>query len=275
MGVKMNKILFADLDGTLLTEKKEISPFTRQTLAAWTGAGNKLVLCSGRPLVSIREVKESLSLSYPGMYLIGFNGGCIYECDTGRILHKTGLSKEQCRHILQSAAEAGIYCHTYSDTDILSPLDGRELSFYRRTIHLPARFAVDTASLAEMIESPPCKCLAIELDDHAKLERFRRSLLPWAEGQCTLVYSNAYLLEIFPADSGKGTAVKTLCALLELPVQNACAAGDQENDISMIQAAGTGIAMLNAPETVKKAADVITMYDNDHDGLAMLLAEYL
>lgn len=271
----MKKILFTDLDGTLLNEKKEISPFTRQILDAWSAAGHKLVLCSGRALGSIQEVKETLSLSYPGMYLSAFNGGWIYECDTGRTLHKIGLSRQQCRYILQSAAEAGIYCHTYSDTDILSPRDSKELAFYHRTIHLPARFAADTDSLVEMIEAPPCKCLAIELTDHAKMERFRLSLQPWAEGQCTLEYSSAYLLEIFPAASGKGSAVRTLCALLEVPLQNAYAAGDQENDISMIQAAGTGIAMLNASENVKKAADVITGYDNDHDGLALLLAKYL
>ncbi|MBO5291993.1 MAG: HAD family phosphatase [Lachnospiraceae bacterium] len=268
----MSKILFTDLDGTLLTERKEISAYTRQVLNRFSKAGHKLVLCSGRPLPSIQEVKETLKLDYPGMYLIGFNGGCIYECDTDRILYKDGLSMEQAAHILHAAREAGIYCHTYSDTAILSPVDGREIAFYRRNIHLHVRFADDPASL---LTDSPCKCLAIELTDPEKLERFRLSLLPWAEGKCTLVYSNQYLLEIFPATAGKGASVKKLCSLLNIPLSDSLAAGDQGNDISMLQAAGTGIAMCNGTEDVKKAADIITPQDNDHDGLALVLEQYI
>ena len=55
---------------------------------------------------------------------------------------------------------------------------------------------------------------------------------------------------------------------LDIPIENSFAAGDEQNDISMIKAAGTGIAMLNATDMVKDNADVITESDNDHDGLA-------
>ena len=68
--------------------------------------------------------------------------------------------------------------------------------------------------------------------------------------------------------AGKGTQAKKICEHLNIPVENAIAAGDGDNDISMIKAAGLGIAMINAPDTVKDAADVITTFDNDHDGLA-------
>jgi len=269
---EMTKILFTDLDGTLLTEDKQISHYTRQILDKWCQAGHKLVLCSGRPLPSIQEARETLRLNYPGMYLIGFNGGCIYECDTDRILYKDGLTLEQSAYVLHAAKAAGIYCHTYSDTEILSPKDGEELAFYRRNIHLPVRFSQEPSTL---LTSAPCKCLAIELYDREKLERFRLSLVPWAEGKCTLVYSNQYLLEIFPSTSGKGSAVKKLCSILGIPLSDSFAAGDQHNDISMLKAAGCGIAMKNGADAVKKAADVITAKDNDHDGLALLLEQYL
>lgn len=268
----MTKILFSDLDGTLLTTDKKISPATRLVLDAWCAAGNLLVLCSGRPLPSIKEVRKELELFYPGMYLIAFNGGCIYECDTDRILAKEGIALEDCAHILRTARAMGVYCHTYSDSEILSPKDGEELAFYRRTIHLPARFDPDVMPL---LKTMPCKCLAIEIHDHAKLESLRLALTPWAEGKCTLLYSNDYLLEIFPASAGKGASLKKLCSILKLSSDASYAAGDQENDISMLQAAGTGIAMKNGIESVKKAADVITSLDNDHDGLAELLKTYL
>jgi hydroxymethylpyrimidine pyrophosphatase-like HAD family hydrolase len=75
-------------------------------------------------------------------------------------------------------------------------------------------------------------------------------------------------LEVFPATSGKGVAVSKLCEFLALPIAWALAAGDQENDISMLKAAGFAIAMKNAIPEVKEAADIVTEFDNNEDGLA-------
>ena len=80
---RRNKILFTDLDGTFLNKEKQIGDYTREVMDTFTKAGNKLVLCSGRDINSVRSVKEYLHLDYPGMYLIGYNGGQIVECDTG------------------------------------------------------------------------------------------------------------------------------------------------------------------------------------------------
>ena len=78
-------------------------------------------------------------------------------------------------------------------------------------------------------------------------------------------------LEIFPSDAGKGNALVRLCEILGVPLENSLAAGDEENDLSMIRAAGTGIAMCNGSKVVKDIADVITSEDNDHDGLIPFL----
>lgn len=110
--------------------------------------------------------------------------------------------------------------------------------------------------------------LAISLDDPEKLEAFRKSISEWAEHKIRTIYSNAMYLELFDWDAGKGNALHFLCNYLQVPLSDAYATGDADNDISMITAAGTGIAMQNAAEGVKQKADVITELDNDHDGLA-------
>ena len=81
-------------------------------------------------------------------------------------------------------------------------------------------------------------------------------------------YSNPNYLEIFMKEAGKGSAVVRLSRYLNIPIENTIAAGDEQNDISMIEEAGLGIAMINAGDIVKKSADVITVYDNNNDGLA-------
>ena len=113
-------------------------------------------------------------------------------------------------------------------------------------------------------------------EDTDRLEALRQELLPWTQKEgISLAYSNPYYLEVFPAASGKGAAVRKLCELLSINPAFSLAAGDAENDISMITEAGTGIAMTNATEAVKKAATTITLYDNDHDGLAHTIEDMI
>ncbi len=266
------KIFFTDLDGTLLNQEKIITPDTRAALEAWVSSGHHFAVCTGRALDSAMEVRRTLRLDFPGMFLIGSNGGEIYDCDNDCIVSRIALTMEQTALVSRVAKECGIHCHTYTDTHIISPADDEQLHYYCRVIRTPVIICEDIVSA---LDKGPCKCIAIELHDKDKLENFRKALLPLTEGALNLLYSNDRYLEIFPAASGKGSAVKTLCGFLHIPVCNALAAGDEANDISMIQAAGIGIAMLNATEAVKEAADVITAADNNHDGLAAVLLRNL
>lgn len=262
------KIFFTDLDGTLLNHEKKITPDTMSALDQWTRAGHHFAICTGRALDSAMEVRRTLQLDFPGMFLIGSNGGEIYDCDNSRMVSRIALTLEQTALVMKTAREQGVHCHTYTDTHIVSPADDEELKYYRRVIHTPAIICEDVVSA---LDRGACKCIAIGLHDKEKLERFRQALLPLVEGELNLLYSNDNYLEIIPAASGKGSAVKNLCGFLHIPTANALAAGDEANDISMIKAAGTGIAMLNAKEEVKAAADLITAADNNHDGLAAIL----
>lgn len=271
--LRQTKILFTDLDGTLLNEQKQIGNYTREILDAWTKAGHKLVLCSGRDINSVGSVKEYLNLNFPGMYLIGYNGGQIYDCENQKTIYKTALTLNQASHIVKEAAKFDIHAHTYTETHIVAPQDTEELHYYRRVIKTPV---IISPNVTDVMSEGPCKCLAIELKDAKKLEDFRLSLLPWAsEEGISMIYSNPYYLEFFPSSSGKGTAVQTLCKLLDINPYFSVAAGDAQNDISMIEAAGMGIAMCNGSEDVKMAATTITAFDNNHDGLAHALYDLI
>ena len=109
------KILFADLDGTLLNKQKQITPLTYQTLKEWTNKGHKLVLCSGRALDSVINVRETLGLGeFSNMYLIGYNGGEIYDCTTKTLLNRVSLSYEAAKKCFEIAKKVGCkyhFCH--------------------------------------------------------------------------------------------------------------------------------------------------------------------
>ena len=176
-----------------------------------------------------------------------------------------GIEQELVRDIFRLAEEYDSYVHTYNDEYILSPMAGECLDYYRIVIKTPVK---DGKDALDYMDVPPCKVISIELHDHEKQERFRMAAEEAFGDRLKLMYSNPLYLELIPKESGKGEAMTWLCKHLSIPVENAIAAGDGDNDISMIKAAGLGIAMINAPDTVKVAADVITTFDNDHDGLA-------
>ena len=271
--LKHTKILFTDLDGTLLDSQKTISDYTMDVLRKWCENGHKLVLCSGRAIDSVEHVKQSLHLDFPGMYLIGYNGGQIYDCDKQETLYKVTLTLEQTAYVIKAAIQSGIHIQTYSDTHIIAPRQNEELTFYKRAIQSPVIFC---NNVMDALKEAPCKCLAIELRDLEKLENFRLSLLPWAEKEgISLIYSTPNYLEIFPSASGKGAAVNVLCSLLGIHPYFSVAAGDAQNDLSMIEAAGMGIAMSNGTDDIKMASTTITAYDNDHDGLAHALIDLI
>lgn len=266
------KIFFTDLDGTLLTKEKTITPATVSALKAWTKAGHKFAICTGRSIDSAKEIKRTQGLHFPGVFLIGYNGGEIYDCEKDTVISRIPLTLEQSALVIKVAKEHGIHCHTYTDHHIISPADNEELHYYQRSIHTPAIICEDIISALDKL---PCKFLAIELYDKAKLENFRLTLQPLVEGELHLLYSNDRYLEIFPTASGKGVAVKILCDYLGIPLSNALAAGDESNDISMLQAVGLSIAMLNAKDEVKAVADLITETDHNQDGLAPILLQNL
>ncbi len=266
----MSKIFFFDLDGTLLNKDKVITPKTMEALRQFTDAGNHFCINTGRAIDSAKAVYNGLGLNFKGSFLCGSNGTEIYSVDEDRYVYKTGVPLEMVPQILDLAQEYGIHCHTYNETHIVSRHDGECMDYYRRVIKTPLIVADD---VMPYLKTAPSKMIAIELHDHDKQERFRKALQELTKGKLTLLYSNPYYLEIFPSEAGKGSAVKRLADILGIPVENTYAAGDQQNDISMIEAAGYGIAMINGTDLVKKSADVITSEDNNHDGLARFILD--
>ena len=264
----MKKIFFTDLDGTLLTDEKKVSPKTMEALTAFTDAGNYFAINTGRALDSAKAVQKENNLFFKGTYLIGFNGSEIYDCDLGKDVYRTGVPMDLVPAIFNLAKEYGIHCHTYNDDILITPAEDEELAYYRRVIHTPY---IVTDDICSALSDEPCKIIGIELKDRERIEKFKKAVEDIAGDRLTLLFSNPYYLEIFNSEAGKGSAVKRLAKHLNIPIENTIAAGDEENDISMILAAGLGVAMINGTDMVKKSADVITEYDNNHDGLVAMI----
>ncbi|MCM1113176.1 MAG: Cof-type HAD-IIB family hydrolase [Muribaculum sp.] len=264
-------LLFTDLDGTLLLNDSTVSPAMRAALDRMTAAGHHLILSSGRPLPSILEVREQEHLKYPNMLILSNNGALVYDCDSGRNILEYRIDSRDIARIVAEAESQGLHIHGYTDSEIVCHGMNAELAFYTRRIHMPLQCVED---IAAALPDGCFKLQAIHLTDKTVLERFREKLLDFCGDRIQMIFSNDQYLEILPAGAGKGNALRFIADYLHTPICRTYASGDAENDISMLSAAGTGVAMANASDAVKKAARIVTAKSNDEDGLLEILDRF-
>lgn len=269
------KIIFIDIDDTLLTHDKKITPENKQAIQKALEKGHKAVICTGRPLAAAIPIVEELGLTQEGCYIIAFNGAEIYDFSNKKNLVRNTLHMEQVRYLFSAAKKAGIHVQTYDENDtLLTKKDDEETHSYCDRIKLP--FRIDPG-LPDSLTSEPVKVLMIDLHDHARIDALRQSMEPWAngEGQVNLFFSNDWYLECVRKGITKGSAIHWFCKYMNVPIADTIGCGDSENDISMIQETGIGCAMANAVDGCKKAADYVTKNDCDHSGVAEIIEKFM
>lgn len=267
------KILFLDIDDTLLDRKKRLPEENLRAIERAVDAGHKVVITSGRSLMAVMPIVEQLGLKKEGGYAIAYNGGIIYDCYARKYLVRQTIPIETVRMIFAEADAMGIHCQTYAPDDTLLIREvNEEADFYLKRLHNAYRVVPDLpASLTE----PPVKCLCIDLHNRARIEDLRSRLAKKGEGDIDVFFSNEWYLECVRHGVSKGNAVRWFCDYMHVPVENSVSAGDSENDIPMLKAAGTGCAMANASDACKEAADYTTERDCDHAGVAEIIDRFL
>ena len=267
------KALFMDLDGTLLTDSKEITEDNRKAIDSLLSKGHFVVITTGRPLVSAVIQARKLGLTGPGCCLIAFNGCTLYDSFAEKILFDDTIDLALVERLFREAVRRGLHMQCYDETRCLA-LEGCDLPALKRycsRIDMNYRLISDVSSLTYR----PEKVMVIDFDSHERLENYREWVSSWASDLLDCNFSCPEYLEIMNKGRSKGTALLETVDRLGLSLPNTYAVGDAENDISMITAAGTGIAVANAADAVKQAADHITERDNNHDAIAELINNYI
>ena len=238
------RILFTDIDDTLLNAKKEITPEVDAAIRRALDAGHKIVISTGRPLAGALPI----------------------------VRYKNTITKEEAAYIFHKAKEAHFHVQTYDSENILTPADDKEVRFYAEKMHMTYKVMPD---LPDSIPEDPAKVLMVSLDEHDRLEQFRQDISGWAKGRISVFFSNQWYLEFVREGISKGFAVRYIASHLGVPMENTVAAGDAENDIAMLKAAHIGCAMANATDEVKKAADYVTVRDCEHSGVAEIIDKFI
>ncbi len=267
----VSKILFTDLDDTLLDEQKHISEENRRAIGKMLEAGHYFVLVTGRPIATAKIVVRELGLAVPGFYMAAYNGAVIYDCAADRILAERTLPMEVTKELLDEAHKEGIYAQSYQHDTIITEVHGKELDFYLDNAVMRYRIVDDIYS---SLEKEPNKVILIDVDNPERLVQFREQHKNLLE-KTNPFFSRNEFLEYCPKDTDKGSGLKYISSFLGIPLEHTVAAGDERNDIPMLDAAHIGVAVKNAHEDVQRAADYITEHSNGESAIAEIIERFI
>lgn len=271
---KKRMIFFTDIDGTLVDDEKKLSDGNRSALDRFLDDGNILCFSTGRALPGAKNLVDSLGFhGRENVYIAAYNGGLLYDTYRERVIDEKTIPIETVFRVFDDAHTFGIHIQTYSDTAVISEEDNAFLEKYLQIQKLPSEIVGDIRKPGA-ISKEPCKILAIDFDDSAKIERFRDFTVPHFEKELDIFRSSPYLLEFVPKGVSKGAALRSLCSLTGVPQENTISAGDAENDLPMIIAAAHGCAVANGEQLLKDHAGYITQHDNNHSAVAEILQRF-
>lgn len=264
------EILVLDIDGTLTNSKKEISPKTLDAILAIQKRGHIVVLASGRPTPGILNLANELKLSEYDGYILSFNGGKIINCKTNEIIYQKLLSKDLIPMLYQDAIDHNVGIMSYENDCIIAgtPMD-TYMEIESKINHMPLK-VVD--NFIEYINFDVTKCIMTA--DGTTLAAIEPILREKYKNTLNIFRSEPYFLEIMPKNIDKAYSLGKLLEHLGLSKDQMISCGDGYNDLTMIEYAGLGVAMANARDVVKQAANYITL-SNDNDGIAHVIQEFM
>lgn len=265
------QLLTLDLDGTLTNSRKEITSATRAALIEIQKNGKKVVLASGRPTYGVVPLAGQLDLQVYGGYILGFNGGQITDCRSGRMIYNKTLPVNCIRpvfELVKTHPEAAVI--TYHEDEILAGMQPNEYTELESRInHMPIRVLDD---FPEEIHFPINKLLVT--GDPAVMEMIEKELKRMFHSALNIYRSDPFFVEVMPQKIDKAYSLHRLVTGIGLKADNVICCGDGYNDITMIEYAGLGVAMENAQPLVRSTADYITK-SNDEDGVLHVIRSFM
>lgn len=270
------KCIALDLDRTTLNANGTLSQGNREAIEYAIQKGVHIVVASGRAFHTLpKDVVEIEGIEYA----ITSNGTAIYHIPTGECLHQYKLSRDSIEEIIRLSKNEKVTYETFIDgkayadsTYIDQPeifgANKQAIAYIKETRHMVKNIE---QFMNDHIEEMDC------MDIITKDNELKSSLMEQLRNNVEGIYvtsSIEQLIEISNAQAGKHSGVKFIMELLGLEREEIAAFGDGDNDIDMLKYVGTGIAVENASNQCKSAADVVTKH-HDEDGVAYGIYEIL
>lgn len=264
-------LIVLDLDGTLLTDNKIITDKTIKTLKYAEELGHHVAIATGRPYRATAPYYHQLNLTTP---VINFNGAFVHHPRNAawKPLHQP-LALSIVKEVIDAMRKFPYHNMVAEVMDDVYLHRHDEIVLNNFKLGQPK---VTTGDIQKFLRDDPTTLL-IQTDEkdvdtirqhlshvHAEVVGHRVWPSPWG-----------HVVEVFQSGLSKASGLSHLSKSMNIPPERIIAFGDENNDLEMIDYAGTGVAMSNAIDELKSIADLITPTSNNEDGIAQVLIERL
>ena len=249
-------LICTDLDGTLLRNDKSISKENSEAIEYFKREGGKFTFITGRMYFTAKMLYEMVKPNAP----VGcINGGGIYDYEKGEYLWSITLPegvRELVDAVYQAVPSAGIQMNALDkiyfcrDNDAMRNFRRRTGTIFVVGDHKKLDVPIGKVVFGDEVEN--ISKIAEVLNNHPRTAEF------------DYIRSERTLYEILPKGSSKGNLLIKLAEILGVDMAKTVAIGDYNNDVSMIRAAGVGVAVANAVDEAKAAADIVTVSNEEH-----------
>jgi len=260
------RLVVADVDGTLVTPDKVLTPRTGAVVRAIIEAGIAFTITSGRPPLGMKPLIDDLQLQDP---IAAFNGGLLVRPDLSVIRE----------HLIPSEAAQAVIDILTKDTLDVWVYGGKD--WYVKSRHGPhvdreewtVKFPPTVVSTYEGLLDRIVKIVGVN-DDHDVMARCVEEVQRQFGQHVSAALSQPYYLDVTHPKANKGEVVNALSAMLAIPTAQIATIGDMPNDVLMFERSGVSIAMGNASVDVQRAATFVTT-SNREEGFALAMERFV
>ena len=288
----MYKLVVIDLDGTMLNSYGIVTENTKNTIKKIEEQGIEVIIASGRPIDSIKEIAREIESKN---YFIAGNGAIIYDIKKDKIIYEKTLSKEKVLEIIKICEENSISYNVYTEKEILATsLKYNVLYYHKENLKKEENKKTKINIVKNMYEyiknKEDARYLKITICDESKtvfnsiirklkelkeieileVSHMARKTIRQGTEEFSISY---YYTEISEENVDKWNAIEFLIEKLNINKNEIMAIGDNSNDKNMIENAGLGIAMKQSSPSVINIADEVTDGNNE-EGVAKILQKY-
>ncbi|MEI7027450.1 Cof-type HAD-IIB family hydrolase [Paenibacillus sp. y28] len=258
-------LIALDVDGTLLNDDYELTDETKQVIRELHEGGSRIVLCTGRSPLNAIPVMEQLGLEG---YLIAHNGAATIHSVTRTMIHHYPFE-------VRALAPFVDYCRQERlHFDVCTPFELLLESWDEEKKEMYAKYMLYPTKMEDIYQlSEPVVKFTVYDADIALIDEVENKWKRMAEDAFHITRGGDFFVDMMDRQATKGNALRHLADYLGVQRERVLAIGNYFNDVEMLRFAGTGIAMGNAPEGVKEAADDVTLSNNEN-GVSAALRKY-
>jgi len=260
------KLIASDCDGTLINTQSQLTERTKTAIERCMDKGAVFVLATGRPTYGIQWFIDMFEQDMP---VVTYNGSYACMSKSQKVILEDKISAELCREAINLGLKHKMGVATYVDNKLYIAARNEWTDSYANYFKLSRNAADD---IFEIVKDGATKVLWI--DDPKRIDEIYNETQAHFLGRLNCFTSAPFLFEFVTTDASKGAAIQKIGELYGIKPEEMIAVGDGFNDVDMLEFAGLGVAVDNAPQGVKDAADEIAP-SNDEDGVAAVIEKYI